>query len=97
MDPRTQRPSREEIRATVVSALLSTRAGQHDTSALIDEETAIGGGGLEINSLNLVQAMVRIEDALSIIFDDRTVAKTPLYSVGTLVDLVERALTGQGQ
>lgn len=97
MNPEARRPSREEIRRTVVSALLSTKAGQQDAAALVGEETAIGGDGLGINSLNLLQAMVRIEDALGIVFDDRAVAQTPLDCVGTLVDLVESVLAGNGR
>jgi acyl carrier protein len=93
----TQHPSREEIRCAVLGALLATKAGQHEALAPVDEQTPIGSAGLGINSLNLLQAMVRIEDTLGVIFDDRTVAETPLDSVGTLVDLVERVIAGQGQ
>jgi len=88
--------SREQIRAAVVSALLSTRAGQSDAPALIDDETATGGTGLGISSLNMLQALVRIEDSLGVVFDDRAVAEAPLDSVGDVVDLVERALAGKG-
>ena len=95
MESPTRRLSREEMRSAVVSALLATRADQRDP-ALVDEDTAIGGAGLGISSLNILQALVRIEDALSIVFDDRTVAETPLHSVGALVDLVERALAAKG-
>ncbi len=91
MEPRTQHLSREEIRSTVVSALLSTRAGQRAAPALVDDETAIGDG-LGISSLNILQAFVRIEDALGIVFDDRAVAEAPLHSVGAMVNLVERVL-----
>jgi len=92
MEPRTQRLSREEIRSTVVSALLSTRAGQRAAPAFVDDETAIGDEGLGISSLNILQAFVRIEDALGIVFDDRAVAEAPLHSVGAMVNLVERVL-----
>lgn len=97
MEPRTQRPGREEIRSTVVSALLSARAGQRADPALVDDETAIGGDGLGISSLNILQAFVRIEDALGIVFDDRAVAEAPLQSVGDMVDLVERVLAERRQ
>jgi acyl carrier protein len=92
VEPRTRHLTREEIRATVVSALLSGRAGQPQAPALIDDQTAIGGTGLGISSLNILQALVRIEDELGIVFDDRAVAEAPLNSVGTVVDLVERVL-----
>ena len=88
--------SREEIRAAVVVALLATRADRRDP-ALVDEQTAIGGAGLGISSLNILQALVRIEDALGIVFDDRAVAETPLHSVGTLVDLAAAAFAAKGE
>jgi acyl carrier protein len=92
VEPPTRRPSREAIRSTVVSALLSTKAGQRDAPALVDDATAVGGAGLGITSLNLLQALVRIEDELGIVFDDRAVADGELHSVGAVVDLVERML-----
>jgi acyl carrier protein len=94
--PGAPEPSRAEIRAAVVSALLSTK-GERQGEATVDDDTPIGGAGLGISSLNILQAMVRIEDALDIVFDDRAVAETPLSSVGTVVDLVERALAGKRQ
>ena len=94
MEPRLDR---EQVRSTVISALLSTRAGQRADPALVDDETAIGDDGLGISSLNILQALVRIEDALGIVFDDRAVAEAPLQSVGDMVDLVERVLTEKRQ
>ena len=96
MEPRTRHPSREDIRSTVVAALLATRADQRDP-ALVDERTPIGDVGLGISSLNILQALVRVEDALGIVFDDRAVAEAPLHSVGALVDLVERALAAKDE
>ncbi|MFI6172150.1 hypothetical protein ACIBCN_35605 [Nocardia sp. NPDC051052] len=93
MEPR--QPSRDELRGTVVTALLSTKPDRRAAPPLVDDETAIGGAGLGISSLNLLQALVRIEDELGIVFDDRAVADAALYSVGTVVDLVERGLTEQ--
>jgi acyl carrier protein len=95
--PGVPEPSRAEIRAAVVSALLSTKGDRPGEATAVDDDTPIGGAGLGISSLNVLQAMVRIEDTLDIVFDDRTVAETPLFSVGTMVDLVERALAGKGQ
>ncbi|QIS10721.1 acyl carrier protein [Nocardia arthritidis] len=92
MEPKTL--SRQEIRATVVSALLATKPDQQ-AGALVDDETAIGGAGLGISSLNMLQALVRIEDSLGIVFDDRTVADAALHSVGSVVDLVEHVLAEQ--
>ncbi|WP_225728790.1 MULTISPECIES: phosphopantetheine-binding protein [unclassified Nocardia] len=92
MEPKTL--SRQEIRATVVSALLATKPDQQ-AAALVDDETAIGGAGLGISSLNMLQALVRIEDSLGIVFDDRTVADAALSSVGSVVDLVEHMLAEQ--
>lgn len=82
--------SREEVRTAVVTALLATQGNQGDPAS-VDEQTAIGGAGLGISSLNVLQALVRIEDALGIVFDDRAVAETPLSSVGTLVNLAVAA------
>jgi acyl carrier protein len=87
--------SLEEIRAAVVAALLATRADQGDP-VLVDEQTAIGRAGLGLSSLNVLQALVRIEDVLGIVFDDRAVAETPLRSVGTLVDLAAAAPAAEG-
>lgn len=95
MEPQTRHLSREEIRSTVVSALLATKADQRDP-ALVGEQTPIGGGGLGIGSLNIMQALVRIEDALGVVFDDRAVADASLHSVGALVDLAARALAKAG-
>jgi acyl carrier protein len=77
----------------VVSALLSTRADRRDP-APVGEDTPIGEAGLAISSLHLLQALVRIEDALDLVLDDRAVAEASLHSVGALVDLVEAALDG---
>jgi len=38
--------------------------------------------------------LVKIEDSLGVLFDDRTVAQARLYSVGTVVDLVTELLDG---
>lgn len=96
MDSSTGGLSRADIHAAVVSALLSTRA-DHDHPALVDDETAIGGDGLGISSLNLLQSLVRIEDTVGVAFDDRAVAEAPLASVGAIVDLVERMLAAEGK
>ncbi|MFI9503887.1 acyl carrier protein [Nocardia sp. NPDC052566] len=98
MEPRTRHPNRAEIRSTVITALLATKPEQHAAAALlIDDETAIGGAGLGISSLNLLQALVRIEDELGIVFDDRAVADAALQSVGAVADLVEHVLAEQKQ
>lgn len=83
--------SRAQIRSTVVAALLSSQAGR-GVPAEVDDETSIGPGGLGISSLNLLQALVKIEDTLDVVFDDRTVAEASLSSVGAVVALVERML-----
>lgn len=92
MEPRTKHPSRADLRATVVSALLSAKAGPPGTAATVDDETPIGGAGLGISSLNMLQALVRIEDELGVAFGDRAVAEADLRSVGAVVDLVEQML-----
>jgi acyl carrier protein len=95
MDSQTQPVSREEIRSIVVTALLSTKVRPDTESALADDEMAIGDAGLGINSLNLMQALVKVENALGIVFDDRAVADAALHSVGAVVDLAERVAAGQ--
>ena len=92
MHERTQQLSRARIRETVAAALVS--AARTTEPDRIDDDTSIGDGGLGLSSLNVLQALVKIEDALGVLFDDRTVAQARLYSVGTVVDLVTDLLAG---
>lgn len=81
----------ERIRATVVTALVAA-AVDHAQPDEVQDTTHIGAGGLGLSSLNVLHALVRIEDELGVQFDDRTVAQTQLSSVGVMVDLVRRAV-----
>lgn len=93
MYERAQQLSRERIRETVATALVSAAARTTEPDR-VGDDTSIGDTGLGLSSLNVLQALVKIEDALGVLFDDRTVAQARLYSVGTVVDLVEHLLAG---
>jgi acyl carrier protein len=85
--------SRERIRETVAAALASAAARPTEPGQ-VGDDTSIGDAGLGLSSLNVLQALVKIEDSFGVLFDDRTVAQARLFSVGTVVDLVSELLDG---
>jgi len=96
-----QETDRARIRATVVAALLSARplgdiALDGTTPDQVDDTVHVGETGLGLTSLNVLHALVTIEDALGVVLDDRAVADARLSSVGTVVDLVERQFAEAG-
>jgi acyl carrier protein len=79
------------IRERVVSCLLEHVPEPGLLRASVNDDTPIGGQGLGIGSLLLLQVFVRIESELGLTFEDADVANAKFATVGHLVGFIERA------
>lgn len=78
-----------DVRAVVVGALTAESATWEGAEPTPD--TPLADGGLELSSLEVVRALVRIEEGLGSELADEDVWSAELRTVGDLLDLVARA------
>ncbi len=79
-------------RQMVIDMLTATTRPKTMGSVEITDETPLGGAGLGVNSMAMLQTFVGIEQEYGIVFDDRAVAGADLCTVGDLVDFVRRTI-----
>ncbi|MEJ2417653.1 MAG: hypothetical protein P8Y45_12140 [Exilibacterium sp.] len=85
-----------DTRYVVVKTLLSTKnAGDWNIESL-PGATLLGSGGLEINSLPLLQVFVKLEGLLKLRFVDADVANANFTTVDDLVHFVHNARSHHG-
>jgi acyl carrier protein len=83
-----------ELRRIVVETLL--KAKRQDVSAeTIADDTLLGAGGLAVNSLALLQALIGVEEQLGLVFDDATVSQGKFATVGELVAFIGETIGGR--
>lgn len=79
----------DPARRTVIDVLLAEV--EHPVEAPVTDDTPLAGGGLALSSLEIMRALIRIEDTLDADLDE-VIAEFGLKTVGDVVDAVRRSL-----
>jgi acyl carrier protein len=75
---------KDEIRKFVIAALEEMN---YDVSG-VDDDTAMGSAGVDLESLAIAELGVRIEDRYGVKFEDDEVEMVASMTIGEFVDLV---------
>lgn len=79
----------DDLARTVIDVLLAEV--EHPAEVSVTDGTPLAGGGLALSSLELMRALIRIEDTLDADLDE-VIAEFGLKTVGDVVDAVRRSL-----
>jgi acyl carrier protein len=87
--------------ATVIRTVLCDELRAHHGAPAamlerLDDDVALGNGGLALSSLLLLSIFVKLEAALGFTFEDAAVAGARFLTVGDLVRFVSTAAQGHG-
>lgn len=79
----------DDLAPTVIDVLLAEV--EHPAEVRVTGDTPLAGGGLALSSLELMRALIRIEDTLDADLDE-VIAEFGLKTVGDVVDAVRRSM-----
>jgi acyl carrier protein len=66
-----------------------------DADAALGAETPLIEGGLNLDSVNLLELLVRVEEAFGVTIDDEDITAELVASVGSLAAFVRRELAAR--
>lgn len=89
-------PSRDELIGTIISTVVEAVNLQHVDRKTIGAETALTQGGLELDSVDILEIVVTVEHRFGVKVGDPETGKKYFRTIGTIADLVELRAASRG-
>ena len=84
-----EHPPREQLVREIVDLIVEAVNLRHKNKAEIQDDTALMGAGLDLDSLDLLEIVVALENRFQVKVKDAESGKKIFQNIGTIADFVQ--------